>query len=72
MQRTEDKKEGQDQGKEFNTPRAQRTRRKNKDKIKVRSLIYLEDRGQEERTTTKLFLKVYRRKILTIHHHQLY
>ena len=50
----------QDQGKQFNICRGQRSRRKNKDKIKVRSLIYLEDRGQEGRTRTKLFLNVVR------------
>ena len=67
-----------EEDKEVNTPRAQRTRRRNKDKIKVsrlihlraqrtrrknkdkikvkikvRILIYLEDRGQEERTRTR-------------------
>ena len=42
-----------EEDKEVNTPRAQRRRRKNKDKIKVRSLIYLEDRGQEGRTGTR-------------------
>ena len=53
-----------EEDKEVNTPRAQRTRRRNKDKIKVRRLIHL--RAQRTRRKNKDKIKV--RSLIHLEH----